>query len=60
MLPEFKEDMRALETLKTLMIYSRCLYKFEAGSLSLKKNYDGQPMNEIFKAIEDLTAELTS
>ena len=42
MLPEFKEDMRALETLKTLMIYSRCLYKFEAGSLSLKKNYDGQ------------------
>lgn len=31
-LDEFKEDKRAMETLKKLLIYARCLYKFKAGS----------------------------
>ena len=33
---------------------------YGSGHDIVEKKYDGKPMNEIFKAIEDLTAELTS
>ena len=40
-LPQFRNDKEAMNKLKMLFVYSRCTYRFRAGCLTLKKNFDG-------------------
>lgn len=38
---EYRYDTISMNKLKMLFIYARCTYRFRAGCLSLKRNYDG-------------------